>query len=119
MRLLLVLLSGSTSIFVNAVSLPRLRVAGITAAERALVSSAAETAAGSKFTLEQVPVPDLTSMQTRIVIFDGFDIDADEWLLQTIAEELDQAEIDRCFSQQRLQKLPCRTQLTHTSRGMA
>ena len=94
MRLLLVLLSGSTSIFVNAVSLPRLRVAGITAAERALVSSAAETAAGSKFTLEQVPVPDLTSMQTRIVIFDGFDIDADEWLLQTIAEELDQAEID-------------------------
>ena len=68
--------------------LPSIRVAGLSQSEQALVGSIAEEAAGSSFELTTAP-----SNNRRVVIFDDLDVDNDAWLLEDLAEQLDEAQL--------------------------
>ena len=54
------------------------------------MASVALDATGGKF--EVVPVASPVASAQRVVLFDGLDVDGDEWLLHTVAEALDEAE---------------------------
>ena len=66
---------------------PRVLTGGLTPSQQALVANVALDATGGEWQV----VPVLATTQ-RIVLFDGLDVDGDEWLLQTVAEALDEAE---------------------------
>eukprot|EP00964_Phaeocystis_antarctica_P057609 scaffold34109_cov73-Phaeocystis_antarctica.AAC.5 len=64
---------------------PRVLTGGLTPSQQALVASVALDATGGEW--QVVPV----ATAQRVVLFDGLDVDGDEWLLQTVAEALDEA----------------------------
>ena len=69
---------------------PRVLTGGLTPSQQALVASVALDATGGKFEVVPVPIPVVSAQ--RVVLFDGLDVDGDEWLLHTVAEALDEAE---------------------------
>jgi hypothetical protein len=69
---------------------PRVLTGGLTPSQQALVASVAFDATGGKWQVVPVAIP-VASAQ-RVVLFDGLDVDGDEWLLHTVAEALDEAE---------------------------
>ena len=71
---------------VAALIAPRVLIGGLSPSHQALVASVALDASGGEW--QVVPV---VSAQ-RVVLFDGLVVDGDEWLLQTVAEALDEAE---------------------------
>ena len=69
-------------------TLPRLRVSGLSSAERALASTAAADAVGSPFDVYEVHAPQ------RAIVFEGLDADDDEWLLEAVSSSLDEQGVD-------------------------
>ena len=67
-------------------TVPRLVIGGLSPSERALVADVVLEATGSEWRVEAV------ASEHRCVYFEGLDEDSDAWLLQTVAEALDEEE---------------------------